>query len=258
MRYVEFASGKHTLRGMLHMPAGKGPFPGVVMCHGFTASRMEAHFLFVTIARQLESLGLAVLRFDFAGSGESDGEFGDMTMSAEVDDAQAALGFLLRQGEIDPQRVGLLGYSLGGGVAAILAGRRAGDVRAVCLVAGTASPARLASFIRMGKHEAHLAKHNYLDIFGLKVSRAFLQDLEKVDPPGDLARYPGPVLLIHGDYDSSVPPSETKAFYDARTRHREHTRMVTVPNADHAFSSIPLTHELCKLCGDFFGTTLKE
>ncbi len=256
MEYVEFQSGPNTLRGMLHVPAGAGPFPAVMMCHGFTASRMEAHFLFVTIARHLEELGIAVLRFDFAGSGESDGTFGEMTLSGEVADAEAALDFLLGRGELNRAQIGALGYSLGGGALAVLSGRRGADLKAVCLVAATAEPARLASFIRMGKHEAHLAKHNYLDIWGLKVSREFLQDLEKLHPPLDLARYAGPVLLIHGDMDSSVPPSETKSFQDARAKARAPTHVEIVKGADHAFSSISLTNELCKLAGDFFVSRL--
>src|SRR5579864_8279648 len=121
---VEFPSrtGK-MLRGVLHRPsdaAGRS-LPAVVMFHGFTGNRMEAHWIFVKCARNLAQAGIASLRFDFCGSGESDGEFSEVTLRGEIADGRMAVEFLRRQRGIDAQRVGLLGLSLGGTVAAALA-----------------------------------------------------------------------------------------------------------------------------------------
>ena len=60
----EFLSAGQRVVATLHLPP-TGPAPGVVMCHGFTGHRIEAHFLFVKAARALCAAGLAVLRFDF-------------------------------------------------------------------------------------------------------------------------------------------------------------------------------------------------
>lgn len=152
---VEFRNrqGK-LLRGMVHRPArprswgwdprkAKGParVPGVVFFHGFTGDRMEAHWIFVKCARALANAGIASLRFDFYGSGESEGEFREVTLEGELADGEEAIKFFRRQKDIDPKRVGLVGLSLGGTVAACLAPRVKG--RALVLWAALAHPDHL-------------------------------------------------------------------------------------------------------------------
>lgn len=79
---VELQSRGLTLRGMLHIPANiSGKIPMVVIFHGFTGNKMEPHFILVKLSRLLETKGIASVRFDFAGSGESDGDFSEMTIS---------------------------------------------------------------------------------------------------------------------------------------------------------------------------------
>ncbi|MBD3293779.1 MAG: alpha/beta hydrolase, partial [Armatimonadia bacterium] len=77
-QFREFEVDGHRIAASIHIP-DTTPAPGVVMCHGFTGQRMEAHFLFVKAGRAMCEAGLNVLRFDFRGSGESDGRFRDMT-----------------------------------------------------------------------------------------------------------------------------------------------------------------------------------
>jgi len=252
MQYVEFRSGANTLRGMLHLPAAPGPRPGVLFCHGFTGHRIEAHFLFVTIARRLEALGIASLRFDFAGSGESDGDFADMTASGEVDDASAALDVLRAREEIDAARVGCVGLSLGGAVAAMLAGRRPADLRAVALLSAVAEPARILSIIRTGRFETELAERDYIDWDGLMVRRAFLQDLEDLTPAEDLGRFAGAVLILHGGEDATVPVSEARTFATAREGSAGPTDLRVLDAADHTFNRLAHTEAVCRALEDFF------
>jgi len=252
MQFVEFTSGAHTLRGMLHLPQGRRPFPAVMLCHGFSGHRIEAHFLFVTIARRLARAGVAALRFDFAGSGESDGEFADMTVSREVDDAAAALEFLRRHPAVSPDRIGAAGLSLGGAVAALLAGRRGADLRAVALISAVAEPARILSFIRTGKFEVQLAQRDYIDWDGLMVRRAFLQDLERLTPAEAIAAWPGPLLVVHGSEDATIPPSEAYTYRQRRADADTPTRFEIVRGADHTYNSLEHTERLCELLEGFF------
>lgn len=256
MQFVEFQSGDNTLRGMLHVPDGPRPFPAVMFCHGFTGHRIEAHFLFVTIARRLEAIGVASLRFDFAGSGESDGQFADMTMSGEADDAEAALEFLGRHPAVDAGRIGALGLSLGGGVAALLAGRRGKDVRALALLAAVAEPARILSFIRIGKFESQLAQRDYIDWDGLMIRRGFLQDLEGLWPAKAAATYPGPVLIVHGGEDATCPPTEAYTYRQEREASSAPTRFEIIRGADHTFNTLEHTQQVCRLLEAFFRESL--
>lgn len=114
---VVFKNQNQELVGILHLPDDLKPDeknPGIVMFHGFTGNKTEAHRLFVQVARKLCKSGFIVFRFDFRGSGDSDGEFEDMTLPSEVDDAEAALTFLIKQRGIDRRKVGVIGLSMGG------------------------------------------------------------------------------------------------------------------------------------------------
>ena len=120
-KQIHFTVEGQRLYGMLHLPEGKGPFPALSMYHGFTGQRIEPHRLFVKTARKLAIEGFVVLRFDFRGSGESQGDFRDMTISDEIRDALASLDFLTSQPEVNPNRLGVLGLSMGGFVASHVA-----------------------------------------------------------------------------------------------------------------------------------------
>jgi hypothetical protein len=121
---IHFDVDGQRCHGMLHLPLGAtAPVPAVLMLHGFTGQRMEPHRLFVLFSRLLAEHGMASLRFDFRGSGESEGSFDQMTVSRELEDVSAAYTFLGQRPEIDPQRLGLLGLSMGGMMAALSAPR---------------------------------------------------------------------------------------------------------------------------------------
>ncbi|PYV05908.1 MAG: alpha/beta hydrolase, partial [Acidobacteria bacterium] len=129
---------------MIHRPerarARRGG-PGVVLFHGFTGDRMESHWLFVKCSRALALAGIASLRFDFYGSGESEGEFSEVTLQGEIADARVAIEFFRRQKGINPERTGLLGLSLGGTIAASVAGPA--RAAALALWSALAHPAEL-------------------------------------------------------------------------------------------------------------------
>jgi len=69
---IVFRSGRHKLAGVMHIPEiRRKSYPAVVMFHGFTGNKCESHFIFTKTARRLVLRGIAVLRFDFMGSGDS-------------------------------------------------------------------------------------------------------------------------------------------------------------------------------------------
>ncbi len=116
-QYVELNNSKGILRGVMHLPEDrgtKGMLRGVIMYHGFTGNRMEPGFMFVRFSRLLAENGIASIRFDFWGSGESGGTFDKMTLSGEIEDAEDILDYFKSRDEIDGSRIFLLGLSMGG------------------------------------------------------------------------------------------------------------------------------------------------
>jgi len=207
---ISFAVGGQRIYGMLHLPSA-APAPGVALCHGFTGNRIESHRLFVKAARDFAAHGLAALRFDFRGSGESEGDFREMTVAREIEDALGALHFLASRREVDPGRLGLLGLSMGGCVSACVAGRSR-QVKALVLWAAAAHPKRAL--------EAHfpgfaLPETEFVDYGANPVGRAFLEDLRTVEPLEEVEKFRGPALIVHGDQDLAVPVSDAEDFRQA-------------------------------------------
>ncbi|MFP5391890.1 MAG: alpha/beta hydrolase family protein [Gammaproteobacteria bacterium] len=115
------------LAGTLGIPQGAGPFPAVVLIAGSGPQTRDedvlGHKLFLVLADALNRRGIAVLRYDKRGVGQSTGDFATASFTDYVADAEAALAFLKLRPEIAAHRVGLIGHSEGGLVAPLIAAR---------------------------------------------------------------------------------------------------------------------------------------
>ena len=253
--FVEFpnARGK-LLRGMIHRPAGiyaGRRAPVVIFFHGFTGDRMESHWIFIKCARALAREGIASLRFDFYGSGESDGTFLEASLQSEIADARAAVRFIERQKGIDPQRLGLCGLSLGGCVAACSA--RAAKARALVLWSAVAHPAILQKLsVKRGKPSPnHPGAFEY---DAREISARFLKDAARVDPLGAIRRFRAPTLILHPGNDTAVPRSHAQDFLQASGA--EIKEKVIIPGADHTFTSIAWESEVIGKTVEWLGKYL--
>jgi len=205
--------------GTLCIPDGARKPAVVLLLHGFKGSRDEIEIpslkegIFTRAARAWADHGLASLRIDFRGSGESEGAFEDTTISGQVKDALAAIEFLQTQKSIDRKRIALVGWSQGGAVAAMTAGRTKRHLGAVALWNPVSSPAGTAEiFFGVDAVKAALASAARLTVvklpWGAEVAlkTAYFEDLFSVDPVADLARYPGPLFVAVGTKDEVIYP----------------------------------------------------
>ena len=88
-RSVELNVNGRLLRGCVRAPEGNGPFPTAIFYHGFTVDRIGMQRLHELFARALVDQGFACVRFDFYGLGESEGDFSEMTLGHEIEEAKA-------------------------------------------------------------------------------------------------------------------------------------------------------------------------
>ena len=118
-------SAKIKLAGTLTIPAGKGPFPAVVMITGSGAQNRDEEILghkpFLIIADYLSRNGIAVLRYDDRGVGKSQGSQLNATSADFATDAVAGFNFLKSQPKINAKYIGLVGHSEGGLIAPMIA-----------------------------------------------------------------------------------------------------------------------------------------
>ena len=208
--------GAAEVAAVLHLPtSGKGAggsaagVPCVVACHGMGASKDSDKYLL--LGRELPAAGLALARFDFRGSGESDGRHEDATIETRMADLEAVLDHLAKRPELDG-RFGLLGSSLGGYVALWVAAARAGG-RPLPVVTWNA-PASLRDLPATDPEQA---------------GRALVAEVrrgDRAEAPAGVAR----VLVIQADHDDVVPPAHGRRLFQ---RAAEPRALHVIPGADH-------------------------
>ncbi len=127
------------LAGTLTLPEGEGPFPAVVLVSGSGPQDRDetvfGHRPFLVLADHLTRQGIAVLRYDDRGVGESTGDFGSATSADFADDAEAGVTFLASRPNVDTERIGVVGHSEGGLIAPLVA-NGSDDVAFIALLAG--------------------------------------------------------------------------------------------------------------------------
>jgi len=126
---VELESKEAILRGDLFLPPDSGPLPATVLCHGFGSDRRVMR----TTAMAVAERGIAVLTFDFRGHGQSGGVY----IGDPVDDVIAAFDYLTHLPAVDPQRIALVGHSMGARTVLQAAAR---DLRASAVVSLACAP----------------------------------------------------------------------------------------------------------------------
>lgn len=253
-RQVAFRNEGQRVYGMLHVADTGARAPAVALFHSCTGTKIEPHRIFVKMARQLAAHGMAALRFDFRGSGESEGEFVDATVEGEISDALKSLDFLQAQPEVDPDRLAVLGLSLGGLVAACVAGRDM-RVRSLALWAalGLMEDVIAANEKSQQVTEQQLAERGFIDHGGNLLGKAFHEGLPRMRPLEEVARYRGPALIIHGTGDDVVSVKNASAFERAI---RGRTEVRLVDGANHTFDRYEWEREVIESTLDWFLQTL--
>lgn len=251
-KYVEFKRDNLTLRGMAHIPDNVSQkVPAVIMFHGFTASRVGFTFQFVKIARELEKQGIATFRFDLTGSGESDGEFINVTLTSELEDGKAIIDYVKSLDFIDETRIGLMGMSFGGLLAGMLGGIRKDDIKALYL----ASPATCAADdIKAGHVQGRpineeAKSKGYVDLNGLKVGLCYAEDCLKYDPYEVSKDFDKNVLIMHIEGDPMVPVTCAEKYLDI---YKDRAKFIPVEGKSHSYDSIEKVEILKNNMLEFF------
>ncbi len=145
-REVEFTNKEDgaVFAGTLSLPEGDGPFAAALLITGSGSQDRDetifGHKPFLVLADALTRQGLAVLRVDDRGSGKTKGDTKAATVELHATDAEAAVVFLAKQKEIDAARIGLIGHSEGGLIAAMVAARADNNIAFIVSLAGTGLP----------------------------------------------------------------------------------------------------------------------
>ncbi|MFE3854567.1 alpha/beta hydrolase family protein [Streptomyces griseorubiginosus] len=229
-------------------PQGGGPFPATLLLHGTASHRDEVGGMFADLAQVLAERGIASLRIDFAGCGASPRPQTDYTVTSQLSDARAAHRWLRDHDDIDPTRLGVLGFSQGGVIASLLAGAehrvRAGSAGSTDAAGTTALatwssgiiPTARTGFGYFAPAFADGADQAVVDLgfSRFTFSRAWWEEILRLDLPGALDDLDIPVLAVAGSADTIVPPAASLALIEAVAS--PDLTYVQIPEADHIFS----------------------
>ena len=209
--------------------------PMVIFCHGFSGTKDGP--MFELIADTLQAHGIASIRFDFNGHGESEGEFKDMTVPNEIVDARKVVEYVSDLRYVSS--LAIVGHSQGGVVAAMTAGQLSEELgespfKAVALMAPAAVLRDDA--IRgstMGKQYDPFDPGEYVELWGgLKLGGQYIRTAFSLPIYETAAKYQGPALIIHGNADRVVPYTYGERFHQIWPK----SELVIQEYFDHGFS----------------------
>jgi pimeloyl-ACP methyl ester carboxylesterase len=214
---------------LLFLPASQPRFQ-MVVAHGFRGAKENSGRI-ESFARKVTAMGGSILAFDFAGSGESEGSFSDMTLSRQAYDLQAVIEHSL---ERDKSPLIVLGRSFGGSTA-LVASAREPRVRAVVL---WSAPVFLTeTFLQSASHGLvlHTSPMVFEDDKGtFTLGPGFAKDLLQHDFVKYLqALKDRPLLVVHGENDTDVDPKNARFLGEQAVGAVE---VHIVPGADHRFT----------------------
>ncbi len=213
----------------------------VIMLHGFTGNHIENRFIFAHLSKTLERAGLSSIRFDFRGSGDSDGEFVDMTLSSEISDALTVVNYAKEK----YSKIGILGLSMGGTVALFVAPQV--KPAALCLWAPAAKNAEVFTKGGMPPHA-----NAPLDIGGLAISPKFIEEIVNTNAFEKAKHYEGPTLIVHGTEDPTVPFSHSEDL----EKEFKNAELLPIKGANHTFTSLQWSNVVIRNTTDFFKENL--
>ncbi len=219
----------------------------IIFCHCFTCSKET--ITTYRLSRLLAEQGYGVLRFDFSGLGNSEGDFSDTTFSSMQNDLKSAINFLKDNYRM-PQF--LMGHSLGGTTAISIA-QDYEEVKAVVTIASPSEPRHVlhhfgdaVSLLERNKAASFAVASRRFDI-----KPEFLRDVRKFDMQEKVSHLEKPVLIMNIENDALVKENNAQNF---QTWIKAGTQLVTLKNTDHLLTNREATTEAAEIITDWIKT----
>lgn len=213
----------------LDLPVDGEPVAYALFAHCFTCTKnIKAAG---NISRALTLQGIAVLRFDFTGLGESEGDFADTNFSSNVDDLVAAAAFL-RQAYAAPKI--LIGHSLGG-AAVLQVAQQIPEATAVATVAAPFDPAHVTNLLQSSRAEIEALGEAEVLLAGrpFRIKKQFLDDLETTKVESNIRNLKKALLVLHGPLDQTVGIDNASDIFQIAKHPKS---FISLDRADHLLS----------------------
>ena len=218
-----------SLSARLEFPDNQEPHNFAIFAHCFTCNKNLSAVR--NISRALNKEGIAVLRFDFTGLGDSEGEFVDTNFSTNIEDLIAASEFLTKD-FMAPSI--LIGHSLGG-AAVIFAAKLINSIKAVATIGAPSSPDHVQHLFSSEVNTIKKEGVSEVNIGGrpFHISDKFIEDIESKSMETCVKSLRKPILIIHSPQDETVGIQNAKELY----HYAHHPKsFISIDGADHLMS----------------------
>lgn len=247
---VFFKNGKEEqLVGFLDLPIDQKPHNYLLFAHCFTCTK---NLIAVgNISRALTQAGFGVLRFDFTGLGESEGDFADTNFSGNVEDLEVAANFL-KQNYQAPTLI--IGHSLGG-AAALLAASRIDFIKAVVTIAAPSEPDHVKHLFQDSLEEIEKNGKAKVLLEGrpFTIRKNFVDDLLNYTLLEEVRKMRKSLLIFHSPQDKTVDIINAEHIYKAAFHPKS---FVSLDGADHLLTNKNDSQYVGKVIAEWAGRYL--
>ncbi|MFT6633344.1 MAG: putative redox protein [Bacteriovoracaceae bacterium] len=243
-------SSGETLTGRLELPLGK-PIAFAIMAHCFTCSKdlLAAS----RISKKLTDSHIGILRFDFTGLGNSEGDFSNTNFTSNVEDLYSAYDAMKEKYEAPSI---LIGHSLGG-AAVLMAAKKLSEVSAVVTIAAPSDTQHVAD--NFGDQISEIKKNGeaFVNLAGRKfhIKKQFLDDIAKQSILEGLSSLKKAFLILHAPSDKTVSIDHAAKIYQA-VKHPK--SFITLDNADHLLMKKEDAEYAAELIGTWVSRYIKN
>lgn len=255
------------LRGVINLPDNfdeKKKYKSLIFFHGLSGDRNGSKWFRITNAKYLCDRGYVVIRFDFSGSGESDGKFYDMTLTRELDEARLILKFVKNLPYIDQDEVSWYGHSMGGLISCLLA--KEFSPKSLVLLAPASDLTKPEFMIdksmalemiidRTLDYKNEKNRKSLLDRIpieeydfgGVKIHKNFFVDLLQYDAYEKASLYDKKVLIMRGALDDLVDRKSNEKLAGSF----KEASYVEIENTDHSFTNADARDKVYRIMYEF-------
>jgi len=246
-KQISFKNSKgQRLAGVLHIPQGRGPFPAVIVQHGFIGS--HNNFLIKSIASALGKSGFIALRFSLSGHKPSGGTYKEVVVGQHLKDIAKAIDFLRKIPQVNKARIGIFGYSLGALLALFSA---SAYTKLVSSIVALSSPYNFKKVISSYSREKAISERgkDYWVIRGFKTSKRFFGDSWCKKKAELIKEVHCPSLIIHGDKDTRVLFQDARLIFNLIDGPKE---LKIIKGAGHSFKNQNQAKQIVALTTSWF------
>lgn len=252
-KLVEMGGTEGLVRGVLHLPFLNAHGTALLIPGYFSATKSGPTRLFVDLARHLQEMGLVVLRFDFRGMGDSDGESGEMSYNSALADIKTATKYLVDN--FPNFRPTLIAHSMGGNCAVSAVIHHHIDAEALLLIAPDTSGAITKEQLFSDEQLDLLNSGQRVARRGVMCGAQFLQPILQKQIFEEAHMITTPCVFICGELDELYTRKDVDNLTNLM---RSDVRIFDIPDGDHNFLNLHARNQLITLIGSLVSPSKHE